>query len=93
MTADHKAASGIPHTAHGINTRGTTASAQLHRSQLHLSIVEELKETQTSKGYVISGEISPDVAVSASQSLGRHVEREQRLHCGRSYPPGFDPEL
>lgn len=68
----------IPHAAHNIIARGTTApsrsSSQLHRLQLHLSIDGKMEEAQMSKEYAISGETSPDLGLSVSQSLGRRVE-------------------
>ncbi|CZR52889.1 uncharacterized protein PAC_02766 [Phialocephala subalpina] len=91
MTALHNPASEIPHNAHRIIARGTTAPArppsQLHRSHHHLSIVGEVKETLTNKGYIISGgDITGCQTICEGFGPGRYAEGESRRLCRESYP-------
>jgi len=88
MTALHNPASEIPHNAHRIIARGTTAPArppsQLHRWHRHLSIVGEVKETLTSKGYVISG-VTGCQSICEGFGPGRYAEGELHRLCRESY--------
>jgi hypothetical protein len=90
MTALHHPASEIPHNAHRIIARGTTAPArppsQLHQSNHHLSIVGEVKETLTSKGYVISGgDITGCQSFCEGFGPGRYAEGELHRLSRESY--------